>query len=127
IGVVLVGIIPALFGGPVWALTFAAICMIAFIEFHGLASNISGRIPKVGLILIPCFAAIPFTNNEERLAMGLVALAVFLPLMSATRRKNLAGATTDWALSAAGTLYLGAAAFGAVALRQIDGAVSREW
>ena len=33
IGVVLVGIVPALFGGPVWALTFAAICMIAFIEY----------------------------------------------------------------------------------------------
>ena len=81
--------------------------MIAFVEYHGLASNISGRIPKVGILLIPCFAAIPFTNNQERLAMGLVALAVFLPLMSATRRKNLTGSTTDWALSAAGTLYLG--------------------
>jgi phosphatidate cytidylyltransferase len=127
VGVVLVGIIPALFGGPVWALTFAAICMIAFIEFHGLASNISGRIPKVGILLIPCFAAIPFTNNQERLAMGLVALAVFLPLMSATRRRNLSGATTDWALSAAGTLYLGAALFGAVQLRQMSGTVSRQW
>lgn len=59
--------------------------------------------------------------------MGLVALAVFLPLMSATRRKNLSGATTDWALSAAGTLYLGAALFGAVQLRTIPGTVSRQW
>ncbi len=118
-GVLLVGIIPALFGGPVWAITFAAICMIAFVEYHGIASNISGRIPKVGILLIPCFAAIPFTNNQERLAMGLVALAVFLPFMSATRRRNLSGATTDWALSAAGTLYLGAALFGAVQLRQM--------
>ena len=47
--------------------------------------------------------------------------------MSATRRKNLSGATTDWALSAAGTLYLGAALFGAVQLRQISGTVSRQW
>ncbi len=106
IGVVLVGIIPALFGGPVWALTFALICMIAFIEFHGLASHFSPRIPKIGILLIPCFAAAAWTNHQERLAMGLVALSVFLPIMGTVRRKNLAGSVTDWALGAAGALYL---------------------
>ena len=38
--------------------------------------------------------------------MGLVALSVFLPIMGTVRRKNLAGSVTDWALGAAGTLYL---------------------
>ena len=127
IGVVVVGIIPALFGGPVWALTFALICMIAFVEFHGLASNFSPRIPKVGILLIPCFAAVAWTSHQERLAMGLVALAVFLPLISTVRRKNLAGSITDWALSAAGTLYLGVAVFAATQLRMMDGSVSRHW
>ncbi len=59
--------------------------------------------------------------------MGLVALAVFLPLISTTRRKNLRGATTDWALAAAGTLYLGVALFAAVQLRLMPGTVSRDW
>lgn len=127
IGVVVAGIIPALFGGPVWALTFALICMIAFVEFHGLASNFSPRIPKIGLLLIPCFAAVAWTSHQERLAMGLVALAVFLPLISAARRKNLAAAVTDWALSVAGTLYLGVAVFAATQLRLMDGTISRNW
>lgn len=127
IGVVAVGIIPALFGGPVWALTFALICMIAFVEYHGLASNFSPRIPKIGILLIPCFAAIAWTSHQERLAMGLVALSIFLPMISTVRRKNLAGSITDWALSAAGTLYLGVAVFAATQLRLMPGAVSRQW
>ncbi len=127
IGVVLAGIIPALFGGPVWALIFALICMIAFVEFHGLASNFSPRIPKVGILLIPCFAAVAWTSHQERLAIGLVALAVFLPMISTTRRRNLAGSMTDWALSAAGTLYLGVAVLAATQLRLMEGTVSRGW
>ncbi|HET9661778.1 MAG TPA: phosphatidate cytidylyltransferase [Thermomicrobiales bacterium] len=127
IGVVLVGIVPALFGGPVWAITWALICMIAFVEFHGLASNFSPRIPKVGILLIPCFAAVAWTNHQERLAMGLVALSVFLPIISTVRRKNLAGSVTDWALGAAGTLYFGVAVFSASQLRLMDGTVSRKW
>lgn len=125
IGVVLVGIVPALIGGPVWALAFAAICMIAFVEFHELASVFSPRIPKVGILLIPCFAAVAWTSHQERLAMGLVALAVFLPMISTLRRKNLAGSFIDWALSAAGTLYLGVALFCAVQLREMPGTISR--
>lgn len=127
IGVVLVGIVPALFGGPVWALTFALICMIAFVEFHGLASHFSPRIPKVGILLIPCFAGVAWTNHQERVAMGLVALSVFLPIIGTVRRKNLAGSVTDWALGATGTLYLGVAAFCATQLRLMDGTVSRTW
>lgn len=127
IGVVLVGIIPALFGGPVWALTFALLCMIGFVEFHGLASRFSPRVPKVGILLIPSFAAVAWTAHQERLAMGLVALAVFLPMISIVRRKNLAGSMTDWALAATGTLYLGVAVFGATQLRLMDGTVSRKW
>ncbi|MCA9859495.1 MAG: phosphatidate cytidylyltransferase [Thermomicrobiales bacterium] len=127
IGVVLVGVIPALIGGPIWAVAFAVICMIAFVEYHGLASRISGRIPKVGILIIPCFAAVAWTEHQERLAMGLVALAVALPLISTTRRKNLHGASTDWAFAAAGTLYLGTAVFAGVQLRQMSGTVSRDW
>jgi phosphatidate cytidylyltransferase len=127
IGVVLVGIIPALFGGPVWALTFALICMIAFIEYHGLASHFSPRVPKVGILLIPCFAGVAWTVHQERLAMALVALSVFLPIISTVRRKNLAGSVTDWALASAGTLYLGVALFCAVQLRMLPGTVSRQW
>lgn len=127
IGVVLVGIIPAIIGGPVWALTFALIAMIAFVEYHGLASNLSPRVPKIGILLIPCFAAVAWTTHQERLAMGLVALAVFLPMIGIVRRKNLAGSFTDWALASAGTLYLGLAVFAAVQLRLMPGTVSREW
>lgn len=127
IGVVLVGIIPALFGGPVWALVFALICMIAFVEFHGLASKFSPRIPKIGILLIPCFAAVAWTSHQERLAMGLVALAVFLPLIGMTRRKNLAWSITDWAMSVAGTLYMGVAVFAATQLRLMPGTIRRDW
>lgn len=127
IGVVLVGLIPAIIGGPVWAITYALISMIAFVEYHNLASNLSPRIPKSGILLIPCFAAVAWTVHQERLAMGLVALAVFLPMISTLRRKNLAGAFTDWALASAGTLYLGIAVFAAAQLRLMPGTVSRDW
>lgn len=127
IGVVLVGIVPAILGGPVWAFVFMLICMIAFTEYHGLASKISGRVSKVGIVILPFFALVPWSNQPERLVMGLAALAVFLPMMGATRRKNLNGSVTDWALSAAGTLYLGLPLVAAIELRRMDGTVSREW
>lgn len=127
IGVVVVGIIPAILGGPVWAAVFMLICLIAFTEYHGLASRISGRVSRIGILVLPFFAWIPWSSNPERLVIGLAALAVLLPMIGTTRRKNLTGAVSDWALAAAGTLYLGLPLVAAVELRTMEGSVSREW
>jgi phosphatidate cytidylyltransferase len=127
IGVVVVGIIPAILGGPVWAAVFMLISLIAFTEYHGLASRISGRVSRIGILILPFFAWIPWSSHPERLAIGLAGLAVLLPMIGTTRRKNLTGAVSDWALAAAGTLYLGLPLVAAVELRTMDGSVSREW
>jgi phosphatidate cytidylyltransferase len=59
--------------------------------------------------------------------LGVTSLAVFLPMAGATLRKSLDGAFADWALAAAGTLYLGLPVFAAIELRSMPGSVDAGW
>ena len=127
IGVALVGLLPAILGGPVWAIVFAVLCTIGMMEYLSMARRLSPGIRPFGLAIVPLFAAVAWFDCPEYAVLGFAALAVFVPLFETTLRKNLDGALTDWALSAAGTLYLGLPLYAAVALRQRPGDVDANW
>jgi phosphatidate cytidylyltransferase len=127
IGVALVGILPALFGGPIWAVAFAALCTIGFFEYLGLARGISPNVRPYGLLFIPLFAAVPWFDCPELALLGFASLAVMLPGIEATLRSDLTGAFADWALAAAGALYLGLPLYAAVELRRRPGTLDAEW
>ncbi len=127
IGVGLVGLLPAILGGPVWAVVLALLCTIGLMEYLDIARRLSPGVQRFGLLIVPLFAAIAWFECPEYALLGFAALAVFLPLFETTLRKNLDGAVADWALGAAGTLYLGLPLYAAVALRQRPGTVDADW
>ncbi len=127
LGVGLVGLVPAIMGGPVWAIAFMVLCLVGYAEFHRMAVRLSSGTRPFGYLLVPLFAVVPFVDQPERWLTGLVFLAIVLPLAEATLRSDLQGSVTDWALSAAGTLYLGIPLYGAIELRRMPGDVSRNW
>ena len=129
IGVVAVGLLPALLGGPVFALVFATLCLIGYGEWRRIAARLGGQPTGLGFLVIAGFAAAALADGREAAALGLTAAAVGLPLAEAAlvRPRLEAAGALDWALAAAGALYLGVPLFAAIALRQTGGSVEAEW
>lgn len=124
--VVLVGLVPAFMGGPVFAIVVTIFCAIGLREYLSLARLVGDRAIWTGFIALPVFTVAAYMGGEEAL-LGAVALAVGLPLAAIVFRADLGGAFVDWALAAAGALYLGVPPYAAVKTRAMTGGVDRVW
>lgn len=127
IGIAIAGILPAIMGGPVWAVAFTVLCILGFNEYVKMSCNISPGVPPFGYLLIPAFGVAGAWWTNETVLLGLVALAIALPLIETTLRKDLNGAFSDWALGASGILYLGVPLFAGIMLREMPGTVDAGW
>ncbi|MGC4106337.1 MAG: phosphatidate cytidylyltransferase [Thermomicrobiales bacterium] len=130
IGVVLVGLVPALVGGPIFAIVFGLICLVALHELL----TIVGIQPRdhmawAGYVVVALAAAIAAFGDGHRTFPIVVALAVFGPLAlgvldDAEDSPDLIG---RWARVSAATLYLALPAFAAISLRSTKGFAERSW
>lgn len=127
VGVVFVAIVPALFGGPVFAIVLCALCLIGLREYERMASAMGGRPLPTSLLSVPLFALVGLTGGSEAALLAAVGFAVFAPLSLLIFRGALDGAFVSWALAGAGSLYLGVPLYAAVALRQWTGSVDAGW
>lgn len=127
IGVVVVGIVPALMGGPALAIVFTLLCLIGIFEFNAMAGKIGKRIMPTGYVAVTVFGIVAFVDDSDLALFGAAAIAVFLPLVWAIFRDDLEGAFIDWALITAGSLYLGIPLYAAISLRSMDGTIDAEW
>ncbi len=129
VGVVIVGIIPTVMGGPVFATMLFLLCLIGYREYLSFAGLIGTRPIASGYLVLPLFALLPFFGWSAGGLLGAGALAIGLPLAVAIRRASYQdqGPVVDWALSSAGTLYLGIPLASGIAMRLEPGHVSREW
>lgn len=125
--VVLGGLLPALFGGPVWAIAVALFATIGLSELHNMFSAIEVAPLRVGYLSIwlGCLAAV--AGWDEAALIAAMALAVGLTFLTAIARQNAPGSMIAWAMELAGTAYLTIPAIAAIKLRQLDGAVSAGW
>lgn len=129
IGVVAVGLLPTFFGGPVFAIVFAILCLIGYSEFVRLSAHLGARPSPVGYLAVAFFAATPFLSDRpEALLAGAVA-AVGLPLVAGVFGPSVPppAAVVNWCFGVAGGLYLGLPLFAAVSLRRAEGAVNADW
>ena len=129
IGVVIVGVIPTVIGGPVFTLMLFVLCVIGYREYLSFAGLTGVRPIASGYVILPLFALAPTRDHDGLVFMGACALAIGLPLAIAIRRSTYQeqGPIVDWALSAAGTLYLGIPLASGIAIRDIEGNVDQEW
>ena len=129
VGVVVVGLLPALVGGPVFALLMAVLCIIAYREYAALAAGVTppASIPPTGYAAVAALAAAGLFDERATIAVSVAALAVGIPLVAAFLRVDASDAFAGWSLAAAGSLYLGLPAFAAIALRHAEGSVDAPW
>lgn len=129
IGVVIIGIVPTVIGGPVFAFVLFLLCVIGYREYLSLAGLIGTRPIASGYLILPVFALAALYDADSWALLGAVAMAVGLPLAIGIRRASYQeqGPIIDWALSAAGTLYLGIPLAAGIALRGAPGTVEQEW
>ena len=129
VGVVVVGLVPVFFGGPVFAAAFAALCLIGYNEWARIAARLGGTPSRLGYLVVGGFAVAALAGGREEAALGLAAAAVGLPLVEAAlvRPRLAPEGALDWALGTTGALYLGIPVFAAVALRRTGGTIEADW
>lgn len=125
--IVLIGLVPALLGGLIFTLVFAAITAVAFHEALQLL-DIQQRTAQVfGFSLIALAALLAWLDPDGGYFPLVVALAVLVPLVSTVFRQQPRRRPGEWATIAGATLYLVLPAFAAIALRGTEGTVDRNW
>lgn len=127
VGVVIVGVLPAIAGGPIFAAVLALLCLVGFHEYNAMAGRIGNHIAPIGFVALLAFASAAVFDGGSQSVLGICAFAVGAPLVWAIFRPDLDRAFMDWALMAAGALYLGLPLFAVIELRDIDGSISAGW
>lgn len=129
--VVVAGLVPTLFGGPLFALLMLMLGIAGFREYIALASSAAGQnVPAgtlVGPVIIAALAAAGLAASNAIALFAIVASAVAAPLIALLSKPLGSGMTTAWALLSAGSLYLGLPVYAAVTLRSTTGADVAPW
>jgi phosphatidate cytidylyltransferase len=125
--IVLVGIIPAILGGPIFAAAFTAIGLAAYYEFLAMCGIADTPVGRVGYLSIVAFASVALLTRDPAAISGVLAFGVFAPLIRALLLPVSADNLVEWALTAAGTMYLGLPVFAAISLRQHEGLSGMQW
>ncbi len=116
IGVVLVGLVPALLGGWVFAIAFTAIAAIAFQEAIAITSQRSSPIRYIGTALVVFAGLLAATDAGSNAFALLCVLAVGAPLAASVFLSDTNG-IENWTTTTATTLYLALPTYAAIDLR----------
>ena len=121
-----VGIVPALLGGPYFAILLSALGVLGYREFLRLCAPLpADRVPVTGYAVVPAFAVAGLVDGPG--AVGVAAVATGAPLVAVLLRSDGGASFTAWALAVAGSLYLGVPVYAGVALRMAHGNVDAPW
>ncbi len=131
VAVVVVALIPAIIGGPTFALLMILLGIIGFHEYLHLMSDVGGETPSfpsiTGYIVIVVMAIAGLAAGSATVLFAITVFAVFVPLVlqlpSMTWRSNASG----WSRGSVGSLYLGLPIYAAVSLRALPGSIDAPW
>lgn len=126
IGVVLVGLIPALLGGWVFGVVFTIIAAIAYREAIAITSSQATPIHHLGLVVVVMTGLLASINTTDRTFLAVLAIAVFLPLAAAVFLSETHG-QDHWTSTTTTSLYLALPVWAAISLRQSEAFPAREW
>jgi len=127
IGVVIAGILPALIGGPGWAVAVAFFTGVGLFEFNRLTDHAGGRTTHAGFVAVLGMCVVAAFGWSASLTMLPLALTVGLVFTLVLSRGNASGSLSAVSYDLAGSLYLAVPAFSAIALRRLDGTISMDW
>lgn len=119
--VVAAGLLPALVGGPIFALLMLGIGFVALNEFLTLGREFTFPGARVSLSAALVLAAGGALLARPVLLLLALLLGGFVPLVMALRLTSTPGTAETWAWGVAGVCYIGVPVFAAIALRQAAG------
>jgi phosphatidate cytidylyltransferase len=128
IGVVLVAIIPALLGSPVFSITIALIALGALYELYRAFQRVKAR-PSTwtGSAAIIALVVIAGTDAPFRALTGAMVGYTVISLAQHLTKRDINGALLDWAFSLCGVMYIGVTMMHFVLIRRFQGSVDMEW
>ena len=127
VGVVLVGIVPALFGGPVWTALLIGIGLISLSELRVMSRGLGRRPLRSGYLVLPVIVVSAAFRPGGDVLLGLLSLIVLVSFTEALTLGNAAGSALDWAMDCANVAYLAIPLGAAATLRGIDGEIDSGW
>jgi CDP-diglyceride synthetase len=127
VGVVLVGIVPALFGGPVWIALLLAIGLISLTELHVMTRALGRRPLRSGYVVLPVIVVVAGFRPESDVLVGLLSLIVLVSFTEALTLGNATGSALDWATDCALGAYLAIPLAAAATLRGMEGDIDGGW
>lgn len=129
--VAIVGLVPTLAGGPIFAALMMALGCGAYREFLTFAPSAPDSrqfpAPWVGYLAIAALALLGLTGSGAIPLFTVVMLAILAPLVLSLTRAPTKAVVAYWSIASAGALYLGLPAYSAVALRSLPGPLDAGW
>ncbi len=126
VGVIVIGLVPALLGGWVFAVIFTAIAVVAFREAIAITIPEATPLKHIGTVLVASAGVVAAVDAGQHGFALLCSLAVSAPLAGAVFQHD-DRTLQHWSATTATTLYLAIPAYAAIDLRNaVDFPVS-EW
>lgn len=126
IGVIVIGLVPALLGGWVFALVFTAITVVAYHEAITITLPGASPLKHIGTGLVVLAGLLAVSSAGHTGFALLCAAAVGLPLAGAVFLSDTKG-IEQWSATTATALYLALPTYAAIDLRNRDDFPSRDW
>lgn len=127
VGIVILGLVPALIGGAIFAVSFGIIAIVGFRELIRLQRLDERPFQMVGYISIVGAAILTWMFPDGRFFPLLLAFIVLTNLSIIVFRAQTASSRRDWNAATGATLYIVLPVFAAVAMRETHGFVDRQW
>lgn len=126
IGVILIGLVPALLGGWVFAIVFTVIAVVAYREAIAITIPASTPLKHIGMGLVVLAGLMAATNAGPNGFALVTALAVGVPLAGTVFLSD-SQAIEHWSATTATTLYLSLPAYAAIDLRNTTDVPAHDW
>jgi phosphatidate cytidylyltransferase len=130
IGVVIVGIVPALLGSPVFSIVVALIALGALYELYVAYQRLGARPALItGSFAIVALVVIAGTGDDPPFLalMGALTAYTIISLAQQLVRDDLSGSLLAWVLSVSGVMYIGLTMSHLILIRRIHGDVDMQW
>ncbi|MFM9108488.1 MAG: phosphatidate cytidylyltransferase [Chloroflexota bacterium] len=129
IGVIVVGLVPVLLGGPVFAVLMGALALVGWREFSAMGARLpfSPRIPQTGALAVLALLVAGYFSWPLPVDAAILGIAFAAPLVAQFADPEHPGAISGWALAVAGSIYLGIPALAAMWLRGLPGDTAAPW
>ena len=129
--VVIVGLVPLLIGGPLFALFMIVLGAAGYREFLELVTRVNpagtGAHSHVGYAVVAALGCAALLDGTAASVLTIAFLGVVAPLVLQFPKPMQPGGFNEWTSISTGSLYLGFPIYAVVATRASSGVIDAQW